>query len=324
MSRMKRFTRVAWLLVGLVILVGCTRRLWPKDQGFPERAIVFELLTSEPQHNPFGFIEPDGTGLITRTLWTDLYTVMPAWSPDGKYLAVRADAAPGGYFHSYSAIVVSNEGEWFYCSNWEWSAGRVRATSDGKLLLPLELAGQQRERIVLADFRSCKVLATLYETPGTVDEEFLGSADLSKDGLLAVDRFYRNGCPLRAEVVVVDPAAGEALVVGEGLAPAWSPDGEWVAYTALDGIYVVRKDGSQSRKIVDASFRSEPCKGSGWGGGLAMPSWSPDGKWLVYSRWTADDVAIFKVEVESGLEIEIFKGGVCPHWRWDMPSGVEQ
>ena len=310
--------RIALLLLGLVILTGCsTRRLWPSDQGFPNRAIVFEVRTHTS--SALGFIHPDGTGLITQNVGGGLYTVNPTWSPDGEYIAIMTNpGSAGGYFSLYSPKVISSKGEWLgECRNWEWNNGRFRVTAEGELLLTLMLAKEKRERVVLADFRSCKILTTLYEASGTVDEEFLGSADLSLGGWLAVGRIFREGCPYRTEIVVIDPVSQESQVVGNGLAPAWSPDGEWLAYTALDGIYVVNRDGSQSRMIVEVDSRREPCDGYGWSNGLPAASWSPDGKWLVYHRLTADGPIIFKASVESGEEIEIFRGGTYPDWRWD-------
>ena len=127
-----------------------------------------------------------------------------------------------------------------------------------------------------------------------------------------------------AEVIVVDPASQQSEVIAYGREPSWSRDGEWLAYTALNGVYIVRKDGTEVRKLVDIDSRSESypntSQGIGWYGGLPAPSWSPDGKWIVYHRMISDGPAIYKVNVESGEEIGIFKGGIYPNWRWDVAT----
>jgi uncharacterized protein YraI len=70
--------------------------------------------------------------------------------------------------------------------------------------------------------------------------------------------------------------AGELRRLTTGYDPAFSPDGSKVAFNrgggADNGIYVINVDGSGERKI--------------WGEGeiLRAPKWSPDGKWIVFSR----------------------------------------
>lgn len=88
--------------------------------------------------------------------------------------------------------------------------------------------------------------------------------------------------------------------------PAWSPDGEWIAYYHYDdlrqpGLRLARPDGSEDHQI--ASF--EP--------GLAffrpqfwapVPAWSPDGKSLVYAKlelcnryYTYGDIYLYDLSI---------------------------
>lgn len=54
--------------------------------------------------------------------------------------------------------------------------------------------------------------------------------------------------------------------------PVASPDGRWVAFSTLGSIYTMRLDGKARPLRIAAGFQ---------------PSWSPDGRRLVFVRWTA-------------------------------------
>jgi uncharacterized protein YraI len=72
-----------------------------------------------------------------------------------------------------------------------------------------------------------------------------------------------------------DLASGSLRPLTGGFDPAISPDGTQIAFTRLgaqNGVYLINVDGSNERKIF------------GEREGLRSPKWSPDGKWIVFSR----------------------------------------
>jgi hypothetical protein len=70
---------------------------------------------------------------------------------------------------------------------------------------------------------------------------------------------------------------------GQPLAALWSPDGQWLAFSAWAedpdraGLWVLRSDGQEERALVTGVFRSDP-----------TPVWSPDGSVLAFSAFSAD------------------------------------
>ena len=77
--------------------------------------------------------------------------------------------------------------------------------------------------------------------------------------------------------------------------PAWSPDGEWLAFTAKrDGersqIHLIRVDGGEAVRLTDMPL------------GASSPSWMPDGKRIVFTSQVipslAADLDSMKAEIE--------------------------
>lgn len=81
-------------------------------------------------------------------------------------------------------------------------------------------------------------------------------------------------------VPVVDSGSEVRVVSGgwENRSPAYSPDGQWLAYLsgragALD-VWVTSTSGGESRQLTRST---NPLDESRW-----MPRWSPDGQWIAY------------------------------------------
>ena len=86
----------------------------------------------------------------------------------------------------------------------------------------------------------------------------------------------------------------EGIVEGERISqlaywnndPAWSPDGEWIAYYHYDklrqpGLRLIRPDGSGDHQITSFEPGLEFFRPHFW---APAPAWSPDGTELVYSK----------------------------------------
>jgi hypothetical protein len=124
-------------------------------------------------------------------------------------------------------------------------------------------------------------------------------------------------------ITILTLATGEAIAVGPGIAPSWSPDGSSIAYRGPGGIYVTDTDTPNGRVVVEYIVPREPGRYEDL---PSYPVWSPDGEWLVYHKCLSltgsrddckktQDFAIFKVNVQTGEEIEIVDGGLNPYWR---------
>lgn len=103
----------------------------------------------------------------------------------------------------------------------------------------------------------------------------------------------------------------------EDTSPAWSPDGEWVAFRRkeLEGeraslgkqLWVMRADGSDARPLTVAPEFDH-----------GQPVWSPDGRSLLYHRFPLKGpditLSVWVMDVESGEAVELVSPGQRPLW----------
>ena len=82
--------------------------------------------------------------------------------------------------------------------------------------------------------------------------------------------FVRDG-----SVFMDDPFEGE-YEVAPGTEPAWSPDGRWITFTDASGIWILRPNRSEARRLVAHDYR---LPGLGF---VGNPAWSPDGSMIAF------------------------------------------
>ena len=131
-----------------------------------------------------------------------------------------------------------------------------------------------------------------------------GIITISKDGLVETDAgsaglwminadgswiVFEDGGQIYKVPIIGD--SGDSIVVsriqqltfgGSNFFPAWSPDGEWIAYDSnsessngMNFIWIMKSDGTQKKRI---SY--EPLSGE-----IRMPDWSSSGNQIVHQRY---------------------------------------
>jgi Tol biopolymer transport system component/C-terminal processing protease CtpA/Prc len=106
---------------------------------------------------------------------------------------------------------------------------------------------------------------------------------------------------------------------GDVSMPHWSPDGTRLAYLLSgpeSGVYVVKADGQEAPRRLAASEGNNR-----FGVGINSHSWSPDGKWIAFSRRDArngTDIWVVSVAGSEPVNVTAYPGSnEDPEWSSD-------
>jgi Tol biopolymer transport system component len=89
--------------------------------------------------------------------------------------------------------------------------------------------------------------------------------------------------------------------------PVWSPDGEWIAFMGLDGLYKIRPDGSDRTQLFSLLPFFDAMLSSG--------AWTPDGDWIVAPVELAGVASLHAFRADgSGLTLPVYEQAGAGPW----------
>ena len=242
----------------------------------------------------------------------------PAWSPDGKLLAVSArvgDAttpmltAPA---HLWLLDMETGENTQVFPDEQTYSFG-ARWSDDGQWLSYDMLDQSQVGVYNVEDGRLNRFSSTTRE----------GGAWRPGHRELVISREAALAPFTEVHLFLVDPVAGDKLDLSLGEQPvadghaAWSPDGEWLALRrsvltpdlsniGVHQIWRLAADGSQAQPLTGAPEFDH-----------GAPVWSPDGRYLAYHRvpmgGSIASSELWVMDVASGDAWKV-AAGQAPQW----------
>jgi Tol biopolymer transport system component len=115
-----------------------------------------------------------------------------------------------------------------------------------------------------------------------------------------------------ASVSVMDPDGTNARLIFRGeedtlaLAPQWSPKDDWIAFGV--GFYFVPRSGRPARVMLMRPDGSELHELTKTVGNSGFPSWSPDGKRIVYRFWSETEYGLRIINLEDGSTTQLTSG----------------
>ena len=216
--------------------------------------------------------------------------VFPAFSPDGRRLAVHTGLA--GIFHNTIVVMNSNgtnrhaifedPNQNAVAPAWSPSGDRI-AFGLGEYNLGTTAGVESHVVSVSPDGSDLRSL-----TAGVNGNN--GFPSWSPDGKQLV---YRSAAGSGKSLMILDVGSGERRSLTGGLSsdnfPAWSPKGDLIVFTSdRDGdweLYTIRPDSSGLRRLTNVP------------GNDAHPSWSPDGQWIAFASARGG----FKDEMARGV-----------------------
>jgi dipeptidyl aminopeptidase/acylaminoacyl peptidase len=136
-----------------------------------------------------------------------------------------------------------------------------------------------------------------------------GQPSWSRDGGRIV---YAVSDPRRGDLLRwVDPASGEGGLLTRGRSPVFTPDGEWIVYSAPGAagwkLWRMRADGSGKRNFGKSAFHEND------------PAVSPDGRFVVFAGSKQERSAISRLFVRpfdgsADRQLELSGSALLPVW----------
>ena len=276
-----------------------------------------------------------GSGIQPVSEPDNLKMVGPAVSPDGRYIWYTRRTGDWTYnaqFPQYQLEAYDTEtGERYTRSSRYGSAIRPTLSPDGRWLVfgtrhddhtglvlrDLE-SGEERWLAYPVQHDDQESRATLDVLPGmsfTPDSAHLVASYGGKIWKLPIAGGKAEEIPFRVQFDLAlgprvdfdDPIEDTpTFTVRQIRDAAPSPDGERLAFTALDRMWVSSADGSSPERLTSADMSEH------------FAAWSPDGDWIAYSTWDGDAGHLYKARADgSGDPVRLTRDSAAyfaPAW----------
>ncbi|HSJ11414.1 MAG TPA: amidohydrolase family protein [Gillisia sp.] len=237
-----------------------------------------------PQYQIGSYDMEDATNAVVTSRYGSAFT--PVLSPDGKWMVY------GSRFETETGLVARN----------------LQTGDESWLAYPVQRDDQE-------SIASLGVLPAMSFTPDSKSliASYGGKIySISMEGKNAteipfeVDLKIDLGPMVSFKYPIDDNAEAQVTQIRDGVP---SPDGKQLAFTALNRLYVMDFPNGKARRLTNHNFTE------------AHPSWSPDGKQIVFTTWETEEGHLYKVGVNGRNLTRLTKTpGIYSNPAWSYRS----
>jgi hypothetical protein len=277
------------------------------------KEIVFQSWSKDIDYGHDGsviFMQSDGSGITKQPI--NVWNIFFTWSPNKQnllsiYSFSGIQYTTYGYLNLDDNSTLCNPHLFYYRQQWVDEKTILtyvaEVNSDGKRI---------NNKIVLWDIHSCSILKTVYEED---TDDIILESEISIRGDLVFTREKYDDQKNR-RVNIINKENNSIMDVGIGLGASWSPDGNYIVYTGINGIVVYNNRDRTSRDVINLSrYYSKKGNIVIWDDKPPMARWSPDMKYIIYHRRNNNDYVIVKLNLDTLTEQILFIGGIYPDWK---------
>lgn len=228
---------------------------------------------------------------------------IPAWSPDGKWIAFGIK----GHVH----LVACEGGLPKKMTDFAVAASSPRFMPDSHRII-VTVERNDTDQLLLTDITGCWPRALTTDTTGDHWD-----VHPSPDGKSIVYTLRRFDDLNRLDVILCEIETGRSITLygrpsTRAQSAKWSPDGKWIAFIAQEGereeIYLIKPDGEGLHQLTNT------------GHDVFQFEWAPNGQQLavIFNRNGAFDLSL--AEVETGSVVDLRSGAGLhsnPNWAPD-------